>query len=289
MPSPAPPPDEPDDTKAGVTPSPEPTPESDPLKALPASALIGALAGRIAVSARRVFGGMRVAAPRWRARFRAWRVPVALSSVRPRRGLVIALGLASIPAVYVAYCVATIPFAGAASVQAAPSAIIFEGEDGRPFATRGILKGQGIAADQIPPLLGQSRGRDRRSAILRSRRHRHPVDHARRLARCDRPQSARRQHHHAAIGPPALSHAGAYLETQGAGGGACRMAGASPVQKPNSRALSQYRLFRRRCLRRQLGGTAVLRQERPRAVAERSGDACRSHQSAIGARSGPQP
>ena len=54
---------------------------------------------------------------------------------------------------------------------------------------------------------GKSRGRDRRSAILRSRRHRHPVDHARRLARCDRPQSARRQYHHAAIGPPALSHA----------------------------------------------------------------------------------
>ena len=156
MPFPAPPPDEPDGTKAGVTPSPEPTPESDPLKALPASALVGALAGRIAVSARRVFGGMRVAAPRWRSHFRAWRVPVALSSVRPRRGLVIAFGVAAIPAIYVAYCVATIPFAGAASVQAAPSAIIFEGEDGRPFATRGILKGQGIAADHIPPLLAKA-------------------------------------------------------------------------------------------------------------------------------------
>ncbi|MGB6320383.1 MAG: PBP1A family penicillin-binding protein [Xanthobacteraceae bacterium] len=76
--------------------------------------------------------------------------------MRPRCGLVIALGLASMPVIYVAYCVATIPFAGGASVQAAPSAIIFEGEDGRPFATRGILKGQGIAADHLPPLLAKA-------------------------------------------------------------------------------------------------------------------------------------
>ncbi|MGA7960011.1 MAG: hypothetical protein WCA26_23465, partial [Xanthobacteraceae bacterium] len=96
---------------------------------------------------------MRVAALRWRSRFRAWRVPTALSSVRPRRGLLIALGLASMPVIYVAYCVATIPFAGAAAVQPPPSAIIFEGEDGGPFATRGILKGHGIAADHLPPLL----------------------------------------------------------------------------------------------------------------------------------------
>ncbi|MFZ0375712.1 MAG: PBP1A family penicillin-binding protein [Xanthobacteraceae bacterium] len=99
---------------------------------------------------------MRVAALRWRSRFRAWRVPTALSSVRPRRGLLIALGLASMPVIYVAYCVATIPFAGAAAVQPPPSAIIFEGEDGGPFATRGILKGQGIAADHLPPLLAKA-------------------------------------------------------------------------------------------------------------------------------------
>ena len=37
-----------------------------------------------------------------------------------------------------------------------PSAIIFEGEDGGPFATRGILKGQGIAADHLPPLLAKA-------------------------------------------------------------------------------------------------------------------------------------
>ena len=63
MSSRAPPPDEPDDSKAGVTPSAEPTPGSDPLKTLPASALIVALVGRIVVSTRRAFDGMRGAAP----------------------------------------------------------------------------------------------------------------------------------------------------------------------------------------------------------------------------------
>ncbi len=107
------------------------------------------------VSARRAFAGMRGAIPRWRSHFRV-RVPVSLASVRPRRGLIIALGLASIPALYVAYCIATIPFAGGASVQPAASATIFESEDGSPFATRGILKGQGVAADHIPPLLAKA-------------------------------------------------------------------------------------------------------------------------------------
>ncbi len=149
----APPPDDPDESKAGA---PESRPESDPLKTLPVSALIGALAERMAVSARRAFDAARVAVSHWLPHFYARRVPAALSPARPRRGLVIALGLASIPAVYVAYCIATIPFAGADAVQAAPSAITFEGEDGRPFATRGILKGQGIAADHIPPLLAMA-------------------------------------------------------------------------------------------------------------------------------------
>ena len=41
-------------------------------------------------------------------------------------------------------------------MQAAPSAIIFESKDGTPFTTRGILKGRGIAADHIPPLLAKA-------------------------------------------------------------------------------------------------------------------------------------
>jgi penicillin-binding protein 1A len=156
MPSRALPPDEPDDSEAGTPPPADPNPESDPLQALPASALVRALGGRVVVSARRMFDGISGAIPRWRSHFRTWRVPVALSSVRPRRGLVIALGLAAIPAVYVAYCIVAIPFAGSAAVQAGPSAIVFEGEDGTPLATRGIRKGEGIAADHIPPLLAKA-------------------------------------------------------------------------------------------------------------------------------------
>jgi 1A family penicillin-binding protein len=156
MPSRALPPDEPEEPKAGVPPSAEPSPESDPLKTLPASALIKALADRLGVSARHGLNRIRGAVPRWRSHVRAWRVPVALSPVRPRRGVIIALGLATIPAIYVAYCIATIPFAGGAAMQAAPSAIIFEGEDGRPFATRGILKGKAIVADHIPPQLAKA-------------------------------------------------------------------------------------------------------------------------------------
>jgi membrane peptidoglycan carboxypeptidase len=155
MPSRALPPDQPNDSKAGTAAPAESSLESDTLKTLPASALIRALSERIVVSARHAFGGMLGAIPRWRSRLRV-RVQVALASVRPRRGLIIAVGLASIPAVYLAYCIAAIPFAGGASVQAAPSATIFEGEDGRPFATRGILKGQDIAADHIPPLLAKA-------------------------------------------------------------------------------------------------------------------------------------
>ncbi len=72
---------------------------------------------------------------------------------RHRRSLALAVLLALVPAAYVAYCVATIPFAGATTIPPAPSAMVFEAADGQPFATRGILKGRDISADGIPPLL----------------------------------------------------------------------------------------------------------------------------------------
>jgi 1A family penicillin-binding protein len=56
----------------------------------------------------------------------------------------------------VAYCITTIPFAGNSPGQAAPSAMVFEDEEGRPFATRGILKGHSISADQVPPVLASA-------------------------------------------------------------------------------------------------------------------------------------
>jgi penicillin-binding protein 1A len=89
---------------------------------------------------------------------KAAQIVVAVSRFRPgsrmrhRDGFAVVSVIALLPVAYIAYCIVTIPLAGA-SVQPAPSAMVFEGEDGRPFATRGILKGQGISADRIPPLL----------------------------------------------------------------------------------------------------------------------------------------
>jgi penicillin-binding protein 1A len=77
-------------------------------------------------------------------------------SLRLRYGLLLAVFLAIVPAVYIVYCVITIPFAAASSGQLAPSAMIFQAEGDRAFATRGIVKGQGIAADRIPPLLASA-------------------------------------------------------------------------------------------------------------------------------------
>ena len=79
----------------------------------------------------------------------------ALSKLSPsrRRILTFVAVVAFVPATYVAYCIATIPLAGGVPIQLAPSAMIFEAENGRPVATRGILKGQNVSADRIPTLL----------------------------------------------------------------------------------------------------------------------------------------
>jgi len=80
----------------------------------------------------------------------------AQTSPRKRRVLAGAGLFAVLPAAYVAFCVLTIPFASGGSNTAAPSAIVFEGADGKPFATRGILKGQPLTADTIPPVLASA-------------------------------------------------------------------------------------------------------------------------------------
>jgi penicillin-binding protein 1A len=64
--------------------------------------------------------------------------------------------VALLPVVYIAYCVLTIPFAANTPVPAASSAMLFEAADGNAFATRGILKGDAIAPDQIPPVLASA-------------------------------------------------------------------------------------------------------------------------------------
>ena len=76
--------------------------------------------------------------------------------LRNRRGLAWIGAVALLPVIYVAYCVATIPFAASTPIPAASSAMLFEAADSSAFATRGILKGQALSPDQIPPLLAKA-------------------------------------------------------------------------------------------------------------------------------------
>ena len=156
-------------------------------KTLPASALVKALLWRMLVSTRGRADEFVKTYSRLRSRVRSHAAPNAMPaattqamnivhrfqtaivairrngrsgfaqiSFGPRCGLLLVVLLTIIPAAFVAYCVATIPFAGGSSVQVAPSAMIFQAGDGRPFATRGILKGQSISADRVPPLLASA-------------------------------------------------------------------------------------------------------------------------------------
>ncbi len=76
--------------------------------------------------------------------------------LRDRRGLAWIGAVALLPVIYVAYCVATIPFAAGTAIPAASSAMVFEAADGNAFATRGILKGEALSPDRIPPLLAKA-------------------------------------------------------------------------------------------------------------------------------------
>jgi penicillin-binding protein 1A len=84
------------------------------------------------------------------------RRPLSKLSLPGRRVPTLVVLIVFVPATYVAYCIATIPFARGAATQPVPSAIIFAAENGRPLATRGILKGENISADRIPPLLASA-------------------------------------------------------------------------------------------------------------------------------------
>ena len=171
MQSPDPPRPEPHDEPAsppdpaGATENPDPA----AIDALPAGLLAKALARRIARYAAQfahsITTGMTAAASRLRASLprrpadRAQTLRPETHAGRPKwtfrqqRGPVIAAVLVAIPTAYVAYCLATIPFAGATPAETAPSAMIFEGQNGQPFATRGVVKGQAITAAHLPALL----------------------------------------------------------------------------------------------------------------------------------------
>lgn len=138
-------------------------PDSAALDALPSLLLLKALAKRAVAFAHDLTrrsadnaARLRLAVHRRRAQGRAAVGTAAAWTFRPRRGLVIAAAVFAIPVAYLAYCLATIPFAGGAPVQTAPSAMVFAGADGRPFATRGVVKGQAITAQHLPPLLAKA-------------------------------------------------------------------------------------------------------------------------------------
>ncbi len=162
-----PPPEDIRDSQSAEPPRADDSPETAAIDTLPASLLVKALVRRLtqfgrghALRAGNAVSRLRSNAASLR-RSATDRLHVrsdasgdaARRMVRPRRGFAIAALVLAIPTVYLVYCLLTIPFAGAAAVQPVPSAMVFEGEDGQPFATRGVLKGQAIAADHLPPLL----------------------------------------------------------------------------------------------------------------------------------------
>jgi len=151
------------ESQSAETPSAAPdNPETAAVDSLPASLLLKALARRATRFARERALRIGNAGARLRsaAALRlAWgdfSAGAVARRFRPRRGLAVAAVILAVPTAYAAYCVATIPIAGGTSIQPAPSAMVFDGDDGLPFATRGILKGRVIAAEHLPPLLSKA-------------------------------------------------------------------------------------------------------------------------------------
>lgn len=57
---------------------------------------------------------------------------------------------------YVAYCMATVPLDGGLTIEPTPSALVVEADGGQVFATRGIFKGDKLAAQDVPPNLSRA-------------------------------------------------------------------------------------------------------------------------------------
>src|SRR5437762_2018823 len=78
---------------------------------------------------------------------------------RPRLRHAIAAALALLiilPVAYVAYCIATMPSDGGLVIEPTPSALIVEAADGQVFATRGVFKGDTLAAQDVPANLSRA-------------------------------------------------------------------------------------------------------------------------------------
>jgi penicillin-binding protein 1A len=57
---------------------------------------------------------------------------------------------------YVAYCMATVPLDGGLIIEPTPSALVVEADGGQVFATRGIFKGDKLAAQDVPSNLSRA-------------------------------------------------------------------------------------------------------------------------------------
>jgi penicillin-binding protein 1A len=84
--------------------------------------------------------------------------PAVAAALRPRRRLgplirvLVWTGSMTVLAValFLGYCLYTLPLAQHKPSEATPAALVLEADNGRPFATRGIYKGQWIPANQLP-------------------------------------------------------------------------------------------------------------------------------------------
>jgi penicillin-binding protein 1A len=57
---------------------------------------------------------------------------------------------------FLAYCLWTLPFGGGLVVEATPSALVVEADDGEVFATRGVFKGEKLAPGDLPDQLAKA-------------------------------------------------------------------------------------------------------------------------------------
>ena len=113
--------------------------------------------GREHLSAPRAFASARRARPTPEARPRPQ--VTGTRAFRPRLNHAIAAALVLLvilPVAYVAYCIATMPSDGGLVIEPTPSALIVEAADGQVFATRGVFKGDKLAAQDVPANLSRA-------------------------------------------------------------------------------------------------------------------------------------
>jgi penicillin-binding protein 1A len=131
-----------------------------------AALALGSRAGRAA----------RLAADRARTRLRevAWSDRARATAAAARRGATRVYGAAGAPRVrlrhaalaatlallgllgFLAYAMFTVPLGGGLVVEATPSALVLEADNGQVFATRGVFKGEKLNAGDVPPHLAQA-------------------------------------------------------------------------------------------------------------------------------------